>query len=121
MTAVEGLGKYRTAQQFPHGELVCIGAALENNESTKADAVALQKWKQDMRGSALAGFQLAMRAGPLCEEPVRGVAVVLESVELAVTSEAAGGDSATGYKVAKDLSGGMVVAALRSGVRCALL
>mmetsp|Transcript_36287 Transcript_36287/g.65335 ORF Transcript_36287/g.65335 Transcript_36287/m.65335 type:complete len:1104 (-) Transcript_36287:229-3540(-) len=111
-SVIEGLGEYQTTQQFLRGGLVCTGAALEKNESTSADAVALQKWRQDMRGSALAGFQLAMRAGPLCEEPVRGVAVILESVELAVTK---------GCKVAKDLSGGMVVAALRSGIRCALL
>ncbi len=57
-----------------------------------------------------------MRAGPLCEEPVRGVAVVLKSVEIAVTE-----DSCGSYKAAKDLTGGMVVAALRSGIRCALL
>ena len=69
-----------------------------------------------MSGSALAGFQLAMRTGPLCEEPVRGVAVLLEAVEIAVT-----GDAGKRCKIAKDLTGGMVVAALRSGVRCALL
>ena len=74
-----------------------------------------------MRGSALAGFHLAMRAGPVCEEPVRGVAVILETVEIAVTKETSGNNSSGGFKVAKDLSGGMVVAALRSGVRGALL
>ena len=68
-----------------------------------------------MRGSALAGFHMAMRQGVLCGEPVRGVAVILESVEIAV--KANGND----IKVTKDLSGGMVVAALRSGGRCALL
>ena len=61
-------------------------------------------------------FQLAMRAGPLYEEPVRGVAVLLKSVEIAVTE-----DSCGSYKAAKDLTGGMVVTALRSGIRCALL
>jgi hypothetical protein len=45
-----------------------------------------------MRGSALAGFQLAMRAGSLCEEPVRGVAVILES---------AGGGECTIFKIFK--------------------
>jgi len=109
---IPGLSEYQTTQQLLRGGLVDTSASKEDNELTSADAAALQKWRQDMRGSALAGFQLAMRAGPLCEEPVRGVAVILESVELAVTKE---------NKVANQLSGGMVVAALRSGVRCALL
>ena len=108
-TQIEGLGAYQAAQQFVRGGL----ASPKSDQTTSdSDAVALQKWRQDMRGSALAGFQLAMRAGPLCEEPVRGVAVILESVEIAVTDDC---------KVAKELTGGMVVAALRSGVRCALL
>ena len=105
----EGLAEYETTRQFLKRGLA---TSSEDDESSNADSVALQKWRQDMRGSALAGFQLAMRSGPLCEEPMRGVAVILESVEIAVTK----GDS-----VAKDLSGGMVVAALRSGVRCAML
>ena len=111
---VEGLREYQSIQQHIRGGLVGEGTETGNNDV--ADSMALEKWRQDMRGSALAGFQLAMRAGPLCEEPVRGVAVVLESVEIAVTEESCGS-----YKAAKDLTGGMVVAALRSGIRCALL
>ena len=84
--------------------------------SNAADSIALNKWRQDMRGSALAGFQSAMRAGPLCEEPVQGVAVILESVEIAMRE-----DNTDQFSPAKELSGGMVVAALRSGIRCALL
>jgi translation elongation factor EF-G len=57
-----------------------------------------------------------MRAGPLCEEPLRGVAVILETVEVAVTKNSSGE-----YNAAKDITGGMVVAALRSGIRCALM
>jgi len=117
----EGLDEYQTTQQYLREGLVCSSTAIEKNKPTNADVVALQKWKQDMRGSALAGFQLAMRSGPLCEEPVRGVAVILESVELAVTKETAHSDGTMACKVAKDLSGGMVVAALRSGVRSAIL
>ncbi|KAL7541628.1 hypothetical protein ACHAXR_012190, partial [Thalassiosira sp. AJA248-18] len=115
---LEGLGEYQTAQQFLRRGLACVADPSENDGSANADAMALQKWRQDMRGSALAGFQLAMRAGPLCEEPVRGVAVILESVEIAVKNS----DNGTKCcNIAKDLTGGMVVAALRSGVRCALL
>ena len=115
------LDVYQTIQQFIRSGLVCTGALAETCQPTDADAVALQKWRQDLRGSALAGFQLAMRAGPLCEEPVRGVAVILESVEIAVTNKSANGDSSEESIAVKDLTGGMVVAALRQGVRCALL
>jgi ribosome assembly protein 1 len=73
---------------------------------SEADVVALQRWKTKMSGSAVAGFQMAMRSGPLCEEPVRGILVVLESVEISSN---------------ETTSGGIVVAALRSGIRCALL
>ena len=114
---VDGEEEYNAVQQ-------CLRMGLDkeacdsdyNDSSTDADTIALDKWRQDMRGSALAGFQLAMRAGPLCEEPVQGVAVILESVEIAMRD-----DSAKQYTPAKELSGGMVVAALRSGIRCALL
>jgi translation elongation factor EF-G len=121
MAAVAGWDEYQTARHFLRRGFVCEASALEESETAAVDAVALQKWRQDMRGSALAGFQLAMRAGSLCEEPVRSVAVVLESVELAVTDETAGDNGSAKHRVAKDLTGGMVVAALRSGVRCALL
>ena len=110
----EGFNEYQTIQnQIKNGLITEIEAA---SADCMADAVALEKWKQDMRGNALAGFQLAMRAGPLCEEPVRGVAVILESVEIAVTENASGE-----YVAARDVTGGMVVAALRSGIRCALM
>ena len=115
---LQGFDEYKVTQQFLRGGLSNSStSSSENGTSTgDADAIALQKWRQDMRGSALAGFQMATRQGVLCEEPVRGVAVILEAVEIAVEANCDGS-----YKVAKDLSGGMVVAALRSGVRCALL
>ncbi|KAK1741717.1 elongation factor 2 family protein [Skeletonema marinoi] len=114
---VDGLEEYNAVQE-------CLRTGMDkevcdsdtNNALNDADAIALDKWRQDMRGSALAGFQLAMRAGPLCEEPVQGVAVILESVEIAMRD-----DGTKQFTPAKELSGGMVVAALRSGIRCALL
>lgn len=95
-----------------------LAFAKESEVSTSpATASAISIWKQQMRGSLVAGFQMAVRAGPVCEEPVRGVLVVLEGMEVAVKEADTGGE----YKCAKPLSGGMVAAALRSGIRCALL
>ncbi|KAG7368345.1 translation elongation factor aEF-2 [Nitzschia inconspicua] len=82
------------------------------------DAAALQVWEGEMRGSLVAGFQMAMRHGPICEEPVRHVLIVLEGLELALKEDAT---AQSGYKTASSLSGGMVAAALRIGIRSALL
>ena len=111
----EGFDEYQTIQRHIKNGLE-IEFTDVNTKNESADKVAFEKWKQDMRGSALAGFQLAMRAGPLCEEPVRGVAVVLEGVEIAVTEK-----TSEEFSAAADITGGMVVAALRSGIRCALM
>jgi ribosome assembly protein 1 len=105
----------------------------EGSDEDAADAAARGAWVAGMRGSAVAGFQLALRSGPLCEEPVRGVLVVLEGVEVAVAAteaktsaageslESAEGEDGSSYAPSKPLQGGMVVSAVRSGIRCALL
>lgn len=48
-----------------------------------------------LRASVLAGFQLAASAGPLCEEPMRGVAFVVHSCQQ-IVGAAATGEEATG-------------------------
>eukprot|EP00957_Ditylum_brightwellii_P190801 14525709-Ditylum_brightwellii.AAC.1 len=57
---------------------------LDSSQAAAANTAALEIWKTELRGSAVAGFQLAMRAGALCEEPIRGVLVILEGVEIAM-------------------------------------
>lgn len=93
----------------------------EGDESAKevapADQGAASIWTNQMRGSLPAGFRVALRAGPICEEPIRGVLVVVEGVEVAVAPS----QDESRYKCAKPLSGGMVVSALNTGIRCALL
>ena len=110
-SSIEGLEEYQSTREMIRKGLIIANGGLDG-VSSGADSVALEKWSHDMRGSALAGFQLAMRAGPLCEEPVRGVAVILEACEIAVDESG---------KVAKEITGGMTVAALRQGIRCCLL
>jgi ribosome assembly protein 1 len=106
-----------------------------NDDAILADAAARDVWKSDMKGSAVAGFQLALRSGPFCEEPIRNILVVLEGVEVAMVTAttappAAGGEeeeeqvhpsSRRTYKPSKPVSGGLVVSSIRSGIRCALL
>lgn len=73
---------------------------------------AREIWKSNLRGSLSGGFQSACAAGPLCEEPLRGVIVIIEGVEIAVRPD---------LKAVCSASGGMIVAALRTGIRSALL
>lgn len=84
-------------------------------DTSEADRAALDIWTTKLVGSSMAGFLMAMRSGPLCEEPVRGVLVVLESLEVALQH------TQDGFTTAKPLSGGMLVTTLRQGIRCALL
>jgi len=88
---------------------------IETNNALDDGAYAI--WRAEMRGSLTAGFQLAMRAGPFCEEPVRGVLVILEGVEIALTSKG----TTESYTTSKAISGGMVVSAIRQGIRCSML
>jgi ribosome assembly protein 1 len=93
------------------------------------DLGALEIYKSEIRGSISAGFQLAMRSGPFFEEPVKGILVVIEGVEIAVAANAeteakkciGQSPSAKSLTPANLITGGMVVSATRQGIRCSLL
>lgn len=87
----------------------------ESSQRPDVDEAALKIWTRDMKKSAVAGFQMAVRSGWICEEPVRHVLVILEGVEIALTLK----DEV--YVAAKPFSGGMVVSAVRTGIRSALI
>ncbi|GKY93738.1 hypothetical protein MPSEU_000340900 [Mayamaea pseudoterrestris] len=92
------------------------GVESQNNESTDLDKAARQVWNEELKGSLYAGFQNALRSGPICEEPVRNVLVIVEGVEFAVQKKDDGS-----WTTAKPISGGMIVGALGTGIRCSLL
>ena len=112
---VSGLDEYNSLQHE-----IRDGGLLKKREFdisvTEVDKAALNVWTKSIRGSVVAGFQNALREGPICEEPIRNILVVLEGVEVAIKRKDNGA-----YHAAKPLAGGMVVSALRSGIRCALL
>ncbi len=93
------------------------------------DLGALNIYKSEIRGSLSAGFQLAMRSGPFLEEPVRGVLVVIEGVEIAVTANVEKEEvtciglspSVECIAPSKVITAGMIVSAIRQGIRCSLL
>ena len=111
-----GLEDYNAVRQSIHK--LGFGSDQAEEDVRPVDAAALHIWKNEMRGSAVAGFQMAVSAGPICEEPVHGVMVILEAVEVAVKAAESENHE---YECTKRISGGMVVAALRFGIRCALL
>lgn len=87
-----------------------------HEDPTGKDASAQVIWKNAIEGSLTAGFETGLRAGPVCEEPIRSILVVVESVEIALRKSKDGE-----YMASKPVAGGMVVSAMRSGIRCALL
>lgn len=76
---------------------------------------------RSIEGSVVTGFQLASSSGPLCEEPVWGVAFFLEEIE----TEAEEQDGDEGEKVSgPDPFGplsGQVISTMRGGCRLAFL
>jgi ribosome assembly protein 1 len=80
------------------------------------DKAAIDLWKNQMSGSLVAGFRLGVRSGPICEEPLHQILVVLESVEIAL--QLANNQS---YQPSRPLSGGMIIGAMKEGIRSALL
>ena len=123
-----GRGEYEALQ-------LCIRDGTKANHSFcrngMLDEAAMAAWNK-LRGSAVTGFQMALRSGPICDEPVRNILVVLEGFEIAMSPVLDKDDAATGTgsaglaalaapQPAKSVSGGMMVSALRSGIRCALL
>jgi ribosome assembly protein 1 len=95
-----------------------LSPACKRQSLSPHDIAALEIWKKQIKGSVAAGFQMAMRHGPICEEPVRSVLIVLEGLEVALKENQ---NTENGYKTANLLSGGMVAATLRIGIRSALL
>ena len=50
-----------------------IAATNDDDDDDSLDAFACSNWRSEMQGSAVAGFNSSCSAGPLCEEPIRGI------------------------------------------------
>ena len=85
------------------------------------DSKTFKVWENEFKGSLIGGFQSGCASGPLCEESVRGVLIVLEGVEIAMFERRKKTGTEDDYRIAHPITGGMVVAALRTGIRTALL
>jgi len=121
------------------GQGTTVEATTNNNDedNDSLDAFAFSIWKLEMHGSAVAGFNSSCSAGPLCEEPIRGILVILEGVEIAVTKKKGRNkkkDSTDDFDtndtpplpppshtIPKPVSGGMIITTLQTAIRSALL
>ncbi len=101
--------------------IICEKSDSGNEEMTARDSKTFKIWKNEFKGSLIGGFQSGCNAGPLCEEPVRGVLVILEGIEIAMYEKRKKTGTEDDFNIAHPITGGMVVAALRTGIRTALL
>ena len=97
-------------------EFICSRKIQE--EYSDADEFVQEIWS-GIQGSCTAGFQAGCATGPLCEEPVRRVLVILEGVEIAIRRNRK--TAPVPYRIAKAVSGGMIVASLKTAIRTSLL
>ncbi|KAG0277351.1 Cytoplasmic GTPase/eEF2-like protein (ribosomal biogenesis) [Linnemannia gamsii] len=75
---------------------------------------------QDMAESILTGFQIATNGGPLCGEPMLGMAFFLQEIEILDNSQEAGGSGGEGRsKMA--VSSGQVITSMRDACRLGFL
>jgi len=102
------------------------GNIIDNPTLSEVDYAARRIWNNEISPSTVAGFQSGCAAGPLCEEHIRNVLVIIEGVEIALIENANATDSisiseSTQYSCPKVVNGGMVVASMRTAIRCSLL
>jgi len=66
-----------------------VGSERESGNERERSSVwqeEVDREAQSLAGSVVSGFQLATAAGPLCEEPMRGLAFVVEAYLVPETS-----------------------------------
>ena len=119
----DGFEEYESVQKLIGKGGLTLSPQSKQNIKKPSDSIsveAIKIWEDVISGSVVAGFQTGCSAGPLCEEPLRGILVVLEGIEISLKYNGDRNDCDI-LCCAKNLSGGMVVAAMRTGIRTAFL
>jgi len=103
------------------GDAAGSGAAAGADGGSGATDAAAARLLRDVRRSVVSGFQLATAAGPLCEEPLHAVAVIVLSITAAgVVGDAADGGGAS-PPAAAAAPAGQVMNGVREAIRRAVL
>nr|XP_043613747.1 elongation factor-like GTPase 1 [Erigeron canadensis] len=99
---------------------VSVTDKLESETSTSAKTRSLIEEAESLRSSVLSGFQVATASGPLCDEPMWGLAFVIEAAILPFVSET----EAIHQQVQTDQYGvfsGQVMTAVKEACKAAVL
>lgn len=98
------------------------GEAATATEESSTETQALFKEAESLQSSVLSGFQLATAAGPLCDEPMWGLAFVVEA--FISPSVGQSNESEASYQQAADHYGifsGQVMTAVKDACKAAVL
>lgn len=111
-----------TGEAWTLQEAYRLGAAVADAGKELDAAGAAEQVPRWMRPSVLSGFQLAAGAGPLCEEPLRGVAFVLHGCQVVSAEEANTGGLPALAAVGEPYGpmSGQVMVAVKEACRCCL-
>jgi len=113
-----GLGMYTAGQSASSSSTAQV--SNEAADEGKEAQVAVPSWA---RASVLTGFHRASVAGPLCEEPLRGVCYILQSCQFAAAEDAADAPQPLPVAIASEpyrLIKGQVIVAMKEACRCCL-
>jgi len=107
----------KDALEGEHGEYI---AQISSTQCSLLQAKSIQQGKcSSIKQEIIAGFYLAVKSGPLMEEPMHSVTVLLEKVEFE-DEEGTADDSATGGVKPSDFSGRLITQ-VKNAVRNAFL
>ncbi|KAF9141354.1 Cytoplasmic GTPase/eEF2-like protein (ribosomal biogenesis) [Linnemannia schmuckeri] len=90
-------------------------SSADSEESNSNGGITVQ----DMAESIQTGFQIATNGGPLCSEPMLGMAFFLQEIEILDSSQEVGGGSEGRSKMA--VSSGQVITSMRDACRLGFL
>ncbi|RZC57071.1 hypothetical protein C5167_004372 [Papaver somniferum] len=76
---------------------------------------------ESLKSSVLSGFQLATGAGPLCDEPMWGLAFIVEANVIALENQSSGSDVSTQLADNYGIFTGQIMTAVKEACRTAVL
>jgi ribosome assembly protein 1 len=105
-------------------ELFCAAAGREagraGDDGRPAACSASARASRELESAVAAGFQLGVLSGPLCEEPVHGVAVFIDTIACGPGASAARSCGGDGAPLPSSVAG-LVIGSTKEAVRLALL
>ncbi|KAK6926486.1 Translation elongation factor EFTu-like, domain 2 [Dillenia turbinata] len=111
-------GSSHVSERLGFGE-VCNGGTA--NEGPSLETQALYREAESLESSILSGFQLATAAGPLCDEPMWGLAFVVETYISPLTGQLEESGTSSPPPEQYAIFTGQVITAVKDACRAAVL